>query len=83
MNRLARWVKPGGRLTVAHSIGLEALCMYFFGRVEYVSREMLKPEKLAEFFAPWFRVDSMVSDEARYLVSGERTDMRGYTAERS
>ena len=76
INRLARWVKPGGRLTVAHSMGLEALRRHHAGRAEHVSREMLKPEKLAEFFAPWFRVDSMVSDEARYLVSGERTDMR-------
>ena len=76
INRLARWVKPGGRLTVAHSMGLGALRRHHAGRAEHVSREMLKPEKLAEFFAPWFRVDSMVSDEARYLVSGERTDMR-------
>ncbi len=74
--RLAQWVKPGGRLTVAHSMGLEALRRHHAGRAEHVSREMLKPEELAELFAPWFRVDILVSDEARYLVSGERTGMR-------
>lgn len=76
VERLAQWVKPGGRLTVAHSMGLEALRRHHAGRAEHVSREMLKPEELAELFAPWFRVDILVSDEARYLVSGERTDMR-------
>ena len=76
VERLAQWVKPGGRLTVAHSMGLEALRRHHAGRAEHVSREMLKPEELAELFAPWFRVDILVSDEARYLVSGERTGMR-------
>ena len=76
IGRLAQWVKSSGRLTVAHSMGLEALHRHHAGRAEHVSREMLPPEKLAELFAPWFRVDILVSDEARYLVSGERTGMR-------
>ena len=76
IERLARWVKPGGRLTVDHSMGLEALRRHHAGRAEHVSREMLPSQDLAAVLAPWFRVDSLVSDEEHYLVSGERTDMR-------
>lgn len=72
VERLARWVKPGGRLTVAHSMGLEALRRHHAGRAEHVSREMLPPEELAMVMAPWFRADILMSDEGRYLVSGKR-----------
>lgn len=76
IKRLAQWVKPGGRLTVAHSMGLEALRKHHAGRAEHVSREMLPPEALAAVMTPWFQADSLVSDEEHYLVSGERTDMK-------
>ena len=72
VERLARWVKPGGRLTVAHSMGLEALRRHHAGRAEHVSREMLPPEELALVMTPWFRADILMSDEGRYLVSGKR-----------
>lgn len=70
--RLAQWVKPGGRLTVAHSMSLEALHRHHAGRAEHVSREMISTSELAELFAPWFHVDWMVSDEEKYIVSGVR-----------
>lgn len=72
VERLARWVKPGGRLTVAHSMGLEALRRHHAGRAEHVSREMLPPEELALVMTPWFRADILMSDEGQYLVSGKR-----------
>ena len=61
---------------MAHSMGLEALRRHHAGRAEHVSREMLPSQDLAAVLAPWFRVDSLVSDEEHYLVSGDRTDMR-------
>lgn len=70
--RLAGWVKPGGRLTVAHSMGLEALHRHHAGRAEQVSREMLPPDALAALFEPWFEVQTARADAEKYLVSGCR-----------
>lgn len=70
--RLAGWVKPGGRLTVAHSMGLEALRRHHAGRAEQVSREMLPPDALAALFEPWFDVQTAGADAEKYLVSGCR-----------
>lgn len=69
---LARWVKPGGSLTVAHSMGLEALRRHHAGRADQVSREMLPPDALAALFEPWFEVCTAGSDAEKYLVSGRR-----------
>lgn len=72
ISRLARWVKPGGRLTVAHGMGLDALRRHHAGRAEHVSRDMLHPRELTELFSPWFEVDLAVADEEKYVVSGSR-----------
>ena len=72
IRRLAQWVKPGGRITVAHGMSLEALHRHHAGRAEHVSREMMGTAELAELLAPWFNVDLMVSDEEKYMVSGVR-----------
>lgn len=69
---LAQWVKPGGRLTVAHSMGLEALHRHHAGRARKVSREMLPPDALAALFEPWFTVHTAEADAEKYLVSGCR-----------
>ncbi len=71
---LARWVKPGGRLTVAHGMSMEALKAHHQGRAERVSREMLTTEALAELMSPWFTADVLISDREKYIVSGERRD---------
>ena len=69
--RLAVWVKPGGRLTVAHGMSLETLHRHHAG-ARHVSREMLTAGELAAVFAPWFSVDITVSDDEKYIVSGVR-----------
>lgn len=70
--RLAQWVKPGGRITVAHGMSLEALHRHHAGRAEHVSRPMLSPQALAALLAPWFAVDTALSDDEKYVVSGVR-----------
>ena len=73
--RLAEWVKPEGHLTIAHSMGLEALRKHHAGRAEHVSREMLSKEELANILhMSGFEVCTMVSDVEKYLVSGVRLD---------
>ena len=69
---LARWVRPGGRITVAHSMSLDALHRHHAGRAEHVSRPMLSPQELAALLAPCFSVDTALADEEKYVVSGVR-----------
>ncbi len=69
VERLSAWVKPGGRLTVAHGMSLETLHRHHAG-ARHVSREMLTAEELAAIFRPRFAVDVMVSDDEKYIVSG-------------
>lgn len=82
IGRLAQWLKPGGRLTIAHSMSLEALRRHHAGRAAHVAREPLPVEELAALLAPWFRVDTKIADQEKYLVSGKRRteDLPGGTA---
>lgn len=70
VHHLAFWLKPGGRLTVAHSMGIEQLNRHHSGRAARVSMGMLPAEELAEIFGQWFTVDTVVSDSGKYIVSG-------------
>ena len=74
IGRLAQWVRPGGRITVAHGMSLEALHRHHAGRAEHVSREMMDAAELAELFEPWLVVDTMISDDEKYIVSGVRRE---------
>jgi len=68
--RLVPWLKPGGRLTVAHSMGVEALARHHAGDASHVSRAMLSADELSGILAPWFEVDARISDAEKYIVSG-------------
>ena len=70
INRLAGWLRPGGRLTVAHGMGLHDLDHHHAGHAAKVSRKMLSAQALAELFAHRFQVDTALSDEGKYVVSG-------------
>ncbi len=72
IGRLAMWVKPGGRLTVAHGMSLAALDRHHQHGAAHVSRRMLEPDALGALFAPWFQADVKISDEEKYIVSGVR-----------
>lgn len=73
VEQLSLWLKPGGRLTVAHSMGIEQLNRHHAGSAAKVSMAMLPAADLAEIFSQWFAVDASISDEGTYLVSGTRT----------
>lgn len=68
--RLIPWLRPGGRLTVAHSMGIEALERHHAGSAASVSRPMLSAEELGSLLEPRFAVDTRVSDREKYIVSG-------------
>lgn len=69
---LAGLVKPGGRLSVAHSMSRAELTHHHEGRASTVSIDLLEEHDLAAIFAPWFDVDVIISDDRMYQVSGVR-----------
>ena len=72
IGRLARWVKPGGRLSVAHGMSREMLNHHHSGTASRVSVDLLEENELAALFAPYFDVDTVISDERMYQVAGRR-----------
>ena len=69
---LAGLVKPGGRLSVAHSMSRHALTQHHEGRASAVSIDLLDEQALANLFAPWFDVDIIISNDSMYQVAGTR-----------
>lgn len=70
IGHLAAWLKPGGRLTVAHSLNIDRLDHHHAGNASKVSRGMISAPELAALFGPWFYVDTAISDSEKYIVSG-------------
>ena len=60
---LARVVKPGGRLSVAHSMSREQLQQHHSGRASRVSIDLIHEKELASLFAPFFDVDVIISND--------------------
>jgi demethylmenaquinone methyltransferase/2-methoxy-6-polyprenyl-1,4-benzoquinol methylase len=67
---LAQTVVPGGRLTVAHSESLEQINRRHIHHAKTVSTLLLPVEGLAALFGLFFEVDSIVSTDGMYVVSG-------------
>ena len=70
---LSRWVKPGGRLSVAHGMSRAALTNHH-KRATQVSIDLLHEKELAALMEPWFHVDVCISTDRMYQVSGVRRD---------
>ena len=71
---LARLVKPGGRLSVAHSMSREKLQQHHSGRASKVSIDLIHEKELAALFAPYFDVDVIISNDRMYQVAGTRRE---------
>lgn len=69
---LAGLVKPGGKLSVAHGMSRAALSSHHAGRASTVSIELLHEEELSALFAPYFDVDTVISNDRMYQVAGVR-----------
>ena len=70
---LAKLVKPGGRLSVAHGMSRAALIKHH-ERASQVSIDLLHEKELAALFEPYFEVDVIISNDQMYQVSGVRRD---------
>ena len=71
IRKLAELTKAGGRLSIAHSMSRAALTKHH-ERAGAVSIELLHEQELAALMAPWFHVDTVISDDRMYQVSGIR-----------
>jgi len=67
---LAGRLIPGGRLTVAHSMSREAINARHSGIAGKFSIELMSESELSVIFGECFDVDTALSTEAMYVVSG-------------
>lgn len=72
IERLARFVKRGGRLCIAHGMSRADLLRHHAGRADAVSRPLPEVDTLCALFAPWFLSDVTVSDDEKYIAAGKR-----------
>lgn len=70
VSRLSLLLKPEGRLTIAHGWSREQINAHHSGAAQKVSNGLMEATELAELFAPFFTVDTVVSDAEMYQVSG-------------
>ena len=71
VKQLALQLKPGGQLTVAHSLSRETINSRHAGKVvSKISVGLMSEDELASLFEPYFDVTEKVSDEEKYIVSG-------------
>ena len=67
---LSKTLKDGGRLTVAHGISEKELAKCHSGSARNVSLPLPSKEKLASMMSASLKVDVMISDDEKYMVSG-------------
>ena len=72
IERLAKWVKPGGRLSVAHGMSRDKLVQHHSGSASRVSIDLPEAHELAQLFAPWFDVDIIIFNDAMSQVCGKK-----------
>jgi len=72
LSHLSRCLTAGGRLTVAHGMSRAKIDAHHRGSACKVSVGLMPETELAALMGQWFRVDTAVSDEEKYIVSGVR-----------
>lgn len=68
--RLTALLKKGGRLTVAHGASRETIDRCHRGAAQHVSNGLMSTEALHRLFTPYLHVDTVISDDTMYQVSG-------------
>lgn len=70
LKHLAGYVVPGGRLTVAHGMSRVKIDARHHGGASEVSVGLMHENELASLMGQWFKVDTVISDNEKYIVSG-------------
>lgn len=69
--RLSQLLKPGGRVTVAHGMSRAKIDAHHQGHASKVSVGLMEEHALAELMGRYFTVDTVISDDEKYIVSGQ------------
>jgi len=69
--RMAALLRTGGTLCIAHGMSLDALHKHH-ERARSVSREMFTAEALSAMMAPYFDVETAVSDDEKFVIAGTK-----------
>lgn len=67
---LAKTLKTGGRLSIAHGMSRAAIDHHHEGAASKVSLGLMSETELAKLFEPYFDVDIVISNEEMYQVCG-------------
>ncbi len=70
IRHLSRQLVPGGRLTVAHGMSRADINRHHSGSASKVSIGLIGEAELAAIMREWLTVDTVVSNDEIYLVSG-------------
>ena len=70
IKHLTSYLRPGGKLTVAHSMGPLRLNCHHSGSAKRVSHVAYSAKELKEMFSHYLTVTAVVSDEDTYQVTG-------------
>ncbi len=67
---LVKYIVQGGRLTVAHGMSRVKIDEHHHGNANKVSVGLMHENELASLMRQWFKVDTVISDNQKYIVSG-------------
>ena len=67
---LSKYIVPGGRLTVAHGMSRAKIDAHHHDSANKVSVGLMHEIELASLMRQWFTVDTVISDDEKYIVSG-------------
>lgn len=69
---LSKCLKPGGRITVAHGMGREALIRHHSGSAKNVSTVLPEIEEMVRLMSKYFDVDVSISTDDIYIASAKK-----------
>lgn len=72
IERLAGYLRPGGRLCIAHGMSRQALLAHHAGPAHNVSQSLPETSELVDMMEPWVHADVQISDEKKVIVAGRR-----------
>jgi len=69
---LSAFIKPGGRLCIAHGMSREALTRHHSGSAMSISKPLPELDALCAMIEPYFHCHTAISDEEKVIVAGIR-----------
>lgn len=70
IENLAKSLKKGGRLSIAHGASREEINRCHSGKAKAISHILPETDEIKELLSPLFNVDIVISDDRMYQVSG-------------